>query len=96
VGSGLSSISRGRRRLPWVATRSPFAAGELCAKEELGTTRRILLRFAGALTGVAGNLRALLLDDAGCSDVCQLRGQNAHKMLQKRLLKTQLDEIGDL
>jgi hypothetical protein len=56
-----------------VATRSPFAAGELCAKEELGTTRRILLRFAGALTGVAGNLRALLLDDAGCSDVCQLK-----------------------
>jgi hypothetical protein len=85
VGSGLSSISRGRRRLPGVATRSP--AGELCAKEELGTTRRILLRFVGALTGVAGDLRALLLDDAGCSDVCQLQGHNAHKMLRKRLLK---------
>jgi len=80
VGSGLSSISRGRK-----TTRSP--AGELCANEELGTTRRILLRFVGALTGVAGDLRALMLDDAGCSDVCQLQGHNAHKMLRKRLLE---------
>jgi hypothetical protein len=29
-----------------------------------------LLRFAGALTGVAGCLRARLLDDAGCSVMC--------------------------
>jgi hypothetical protein len=63
VVSGLSSISSGRKRL------SPFAAEVLCAKEELDKTLRILPRSAGALTGVAGNLRALLLDGAGCSDV---------------------------
>jgi hypothetical protein len=42
-----------------VATRSPFAQRESSvAKEELDTTLRILLRFAGALTDVAGCLRA--------------------------------------
>jgi hypothetical protein len=68
--SGLSSISRGRKLFLGVATRSPFAAGELCAKEELGKTLGTLPRFAGALTGVAGNLRALPLDDSGCSEIC--------------------------
>ena len=74
-----------------MATRSPFAAGELCGKEELDTTLRILLRFAGALTGVAGSLRARLLDDAGCSVICQLQDHNGHKLLLKRPLETQLD-----
>jgi hypothetical protein len=42
-----------------VATRSPFAQWESSvAKEELDTTLRILLRFAGALTGVAACLQA--------------------------------------
>lgn len=67
--SGLSSISRGLKWLPGVATRFSFAAGELCAKEELDKTLRTLPRPAGALTGVAGNLRALLLDGAGCSGI---------------------------
>jgi hypothetical protein len=65
VGAGLTSILRGRKGLPGVAKRSLFAVRELCAKEELhvDTTLRILLRFAGALTGVADCLRAP-------SDVC--------------------------
>jgi len=71
VVSGLSSISMGLEGLLGVAARrSPFAAGELCAKEELDRTLRILPRFVGALTGVDFNLLALLLDDAGCSDIC--------------------------
>jgi hypothetical protein len=63
VGTGLTSILRGRKGLPGVAIRSLFAVRELCAKEELDTTPRNLLRFAGALTGVADCLRAP-------SDVC--------------------------
>lgn len=50
--------------------RPPLAAGDLCVVGELDKTLRTLPRFTGTSTGVAWDLLAPVLDDAGCSDNC--------------------------